>query len=296
VSASASDGWSTWRAPAVAARSSVNYEIIAVSCTWPGEKIKMAQSDIIAGGSDIIVEGSDIIAKDVDAHERDDFATDLMWAAYEGDKGEVERLIRNHPDQLGRKEGHININDRAITNGTALMIAAACGHREVVRLLVTHEGGESDDNGKTALIAAAQAGYDDCVELLLMSESGNQDRYKKTALMWAAQEGYHRCVNLLACEKHMVDKNGETALMWAAKRGRAECVRLLLDEGGTQSKVGRTALMWAAYSNHADCVEPLVDREKDKETTGRCWNYSPPVTALDIAKMRRNQRILDLLE
>ena len=134
--------------------------------------------------------------------------TALMRAA---DRNDVEAVRALIPLQKGKKMmGDVTINGWAIHGGTALMIAAACGHAEAVRLLVEHEGGMQDADGRTALMWAARADHPGCVGLLLEREGGMQDSYGWTALMWAAYKGHTECARLLA-EK---EKDMKTTRRW----------------------------------------------------------------------------------
>ena len=218
--------------------------------------------------------------------------TALMRAA---DRNDVEAVRALIPLQKGRKTtGCIGTNRAWIFEGTALMIAAAYGHTEVVRLLVEHEmgmrdsygytalmmaarnsrtgcvklllekeAGIRDNQGWTALILAARSGYVECIKLLVKREGGMRDAFGKTALMYAAQGGHTGCIKLLIEKESKVqDKDGVTALMVAAENGNSELITLLLEkEGGMQTVEGWTALVKAAEKSHVECADLLMERE-----------------------------------
>ncbi|ESU44607.1 Serine/threonine protein kinase [Giardia duodenalis] len=196
--------------------------------------------------------------------------TALMRAAEKGDVKAVRALI---PLQKGKKMiGDAYINGLRISNGTALMMAAAHGHTEVVKLLVEHESGMQDKYGKTALIYAAENGHTDCIKLLVEKEAGMRDNY------------------------------GWTALMNAAENNNLEHVKLLLEkEGGMKNSGGYTALMIAIKSNNVDCVRLLAKKEGHIKRTYKRDNigYSSAQTctetALDIAKANRCKAIIAIL-
>ena len=68
---------------------------------------------------------------------------------------------------------------------TALMIAAAAGHKESVELLAPLEIGLTDDDWHTALMYACENGHPDCA-LLLKDE---EQRFWATALMLIVRYG-----------------------------------------------------------------------------------------------------------
>ena len=222
--------------------------------------------------------------------------TALMRAAERGDLEAVRALM---PLQKGRKTtGFAHIN-RLWTpkGGTALMMAAACGHAEVVRLLVEDEGGMVDKKGVTALMHAAENGHTDCVKLLLEKEANMQRNDGWTALMFATARGHVECVKLLLKkEAGLKGENGLTALMKAAENGYVECVNLIIEkEASMQDNDGRTALMKAVYWNRIECARLLAEREKDMKTTYKWFGYLPGTTALDIAKERGHTEIVSIL-
>ena len=163
----------------------------------------------------------------------EDGVTALIRAAVRGDVNAVRALI---PLQKGKKMARDTyINGLRISSGTALMIAATCGHTEVVGLLVEHEGGMQDDAWWTALMFAAKSGHADCVKLLVEKEAGMQDKDGRTALMLAAINGHTECVKLLlererdmrTTRKWFGYLPGTTALDIAKREGRIEIVSIL---------------------------------------------------------------------
>src|ERR1044071_6146667 len=84
----------------------------------------------------------------------------LLNAAFKGDLGEVNKLIK--------READVN----AVNSGgfTPLIAAAEKGHQKIVALLLTH-GAEvkqaTTDNGTTPLLVAVEKGYRKIVGMLL---------------------------------------------------------------------------------------------------------------------------------
>ncbi|ESU41721.1 Serine/threonine protein kinase [Giardia duodenalis] len=238
-------------------------------------------------------EAAKVIVPHNDSTDRNDI-TGLMQAAERNDLKVVRELI---PLQRKRRADRITINGWIIFKETALMRAVICGHLEVARLLMEHEGSLKDGIGRTALIFAAKSGHAECVELLLEKEASIRDNQSWTALMWAVYNNKLECAKLLLeKEACMQARNGMTALMYAAENGHVECVNLLVaKEGSMQNRWGSTALMIAAERNHVECVRLLTEKEKDIKTT-RTWSGFPPgTTALDIAKERGHTEIVSIL-
>ena len=156
---------------------------------------------------------------------------------------------------------------------TALSVAAAVGHVEVVRILVEHWVAEAgpkarDDDGRTALMWVAGAGQVEVVRLLLANGANihAQDADSTTVLMWAAFGGGVEVVRLLlanGADINAQDKYGYTALTWAAWGGDVEVVRLLLESGAdihTRTNEGTTALILAVYEGHVEAARILVEQ------------------------------------
>ena len=119
-----------------------------------------------------------------------------------------------------------------VSEFTAIMLAAAEGHVEVVRILadaLTAEQINTATNmGNTALTFAALRGHDDMVEILtkkLTAEQINKaGKDGLTALMLAARNGHYKVVKILANKLSAEQINhawedGFTALMLAAENG-----------------------------------------------------------------------------
>ena len=134
---------------------------------------------------------------DVNARDKGNGMTVLMWAVYQG-HGDVARL-------LIEKGAHVNAK---LDGGkTVLMFAAHRGRPSIGKLLIERGADVNAKNryGGTALITAAGNGHLDVVELLI-------------------KEGAH--VNAKA-------GNGATALKLAQQAGHAEIAKLLREKGAS---------------------------------------------------------------
>ncbi|KWX11256.1 T-complex protein 1/ alpha subunit/ Thioredoxin peroxidase [Giardia duodenalis assemblage B] len=120
-----------------------------------------------------------------------------MMSPCRGDMDAVRALM---PLQKGKKMmGDTHINGLRISRGTALMMAAAHGHAECIKLLLNREADMQDEDGYTALMSAVINNDLECAGLLAKREG-----HMKTTCKW---NGY---------------PPGSTALSIAERRGHRE--------------------------------------------------------------------------
>uniref|UniRef100_A0A0G4HXG7 Uncharacterized protein n=1 Tax=Chromera velia CCMP2878 TaxID=1169474 RepID=A0A0G4HXG7_9ALVE len=199
---------------------------------------------------------------EVETEETDPQA--LTDASRKGDLLKVKHTIED-----GRAKLNLDMQDE---NGkTALILASANGHTDIVRLLVDAKAyvDMQDRYGKTALILASFHGHTDIVRLLVDAKANvdMQDSYGQTALILASENGHTDIVRLLVDAKanvDMQDRCGKTALILASFHGHTDIVRLLVDAKANvdmQGEIGKTALILASENGHTDIVRLLVDAE-----------------------------------
>jgi len=106
--------------------------------------------------------------------------------------------------------------------------------------------------------------------------------------------------------QEMVDAGGDvnisdevfgTPLGAATASARYEAVKLLLDKGADVNAAdsqGYTPLMWAAQSGNPDLVRLFLSRGADPNASNK--KLSGKFTALAIAKFKKNEEIVKLLE
>ncbi|OBT62104.1 hypothetical protein VE03_09005 [Pseudogymnoascus sp. 23342-1-I1] len=220
----------------------------------------------------------------------------IHLAAYFGLKNVMAALLKkgHHPDS------------KAAHGATPLSLAAAYGHEEVVKLLLTTSGVDidiKDTDGYTPLSMAATNGHGGMVKLLLATASidiNSRNMYGETPLLMAAMNGHKGVVKLLLATAG-VDINsrsiygGETPLLMAALRGHEEVVKLLLATASvdvdSKSNNGRTPLSMAASGGHEEVVKLLVAtagvdvNSKDDEDE----------TPLSVAASNGNKNVVRLL-
>ena len=153
----------------------------------------------------------------------------------------------------------------------ALMVAAHAGHAPCVAALMTNgmSGWVSSmrSGAFTALTLAAANGHTQVVELLLAFSSPNhQNKNQRTALTLAAKGGHLGCVKLLApiTDRSKQDEFGQTAFLAAISANQVECVRHLMqyEDINRLTHFGWTALMFAIWSGGHACI-PVLRPDSD---------------------------------
>jgi serine/threonine-protein phosphatase 6 regulatory ankyrin repeat subunit B len=188
-------------------------------------------------------------ASDVD-HRNADGSTPLQWAAYDGDLGEVRRLIEAGADvSLANNYGV-----------TPMGLAAEVADTGILRLLL-EAGADADSpnpEGQTALMAVARTGNVEAAQLLLDHGAAVDRRENwggQTALMWASARRHPEMMRLLISNGADVD----------ARSTHRDYQRHVTAEGRPKSldSGGLTPLLYAARENCMACVEVLLDRGAD---------------------------------
>jgi len=172
------------------------------------------------------------------------------------------------------KQG-VDVNERSQEGNTALILAAANNHPEVIQLLLSNPAIDvnmQNNAGKTALILAATKGYLGIVELLLgnptidlnIQDFTSQGEPNWTALMLAAMKGYEDIVRLLithGADVNKVTARGHTALTYAVEYDYSTIVALLL-EGGADASVtiwGETIVAFAKRKHFDEVLQVIKD-------------------------------------
>ena len=237
-------------------------------------------------------------------------------------RGSLAKLVR------ALKDG-ADIHLRDEEGGTALIVAALHGNRDVVEFLVDQgvEIDAMDEPGWTALMIACHQGHSDVVRLLLEKKASQsvRDRQGKTALEWAMEKKHYEIVTLLKSygtvrepdedlvkgvlsgdlelvKKALVcggnpgirdDDNGNL-LIRACQKGHREVAGFLISKGvsvNAKDNNGWTPLMIASHQGHRDLTEFLLSRGAD---AGARTNQG--FSARDWAKRNRHREVLSVLE
>lgn len=170
------------------------------------------------------------------------------------------------------REG-LDINAVYLDEGSALGVASAMGHREIVQLLLDR-GAKVDMAGLSDLIPPVARCYFKTVQILLehganpnLEDEGDPRRY--TSLQHAVGAGNVAMTKMLldkgAINNAGQDDTQETPLDIAVRKGHLGIIRILLETPsyiGARDRVGRTLpLHFAAERNHLNMMRLLLQSE-----------------------------------
>ena len=197
----------------------------------------------------------------------DDLATPLIIAARDGKLDFVKVLLRYEANIEAR--GMIKIDGEVIEDCTALWIAAAKGHFDVVRLLI-EQNAEVDGKtltNSTPLRAAAFDGHLDIVRCLVENGADVNARtnFNSTPLMLTCHNGHLDVASYLV--KHganinLQDNKGCSCLHRALEGGHVQlaCELLALGAKQTQNLNRLTPLLEASNDCKIEMVEWFINR------------------------------------
>lgn len=215
----------------------------------------------------------------------------LLQAVENGDAEKVASL-------LGKKGASATKHDSE--GKTAFHLAAAKGHVECLKVMVTHgvDVTAQDSSGHSALHIAAKNGHPEYIKKLLQYKSPAEsvDNLGKTALHYAAAQGSLQAVQVLCEHKspiNLKDLDGNIPLLVAIQNGHSEAGHFLLDHGAdvnSRDKNGRTALMLACETGSANTVEALIKKGADLNLVDSLGH-----NALYYSKLSENAGIQSLL-
>ncbi|XP_048197638.1 M-phase phosphoprotein 8 [Perognathus longimembris pacificus] len=147
----------------------------------------------------------------------------------------------------------------AVKNGDYITVKVALNSDEEYNL------DQEDSSGMTLVMLAAAGGQDDLLRLLITkgAKVNGQQKNGTTALIHAAEKNFLTTVAILLEAGAFVNvqqSNGETALMKACKRGNSDIVRLVIEWGADcniLSKHQNNALYFAKQCNNMLVYELL---------------------------------------
>lgn len=179
---------------------------------------------------------------------------DLLTAVKLNDIPAAEALFAKGMD--------VNTTDRGAN--TLLMLAVRETHTDMVKRLLQRQAKVAAKNGygESALMLAAAKGNLEIVKLLIGSGAAvNQTGWN--ALIYAAWQGKTEVLKYLlekGADINAVSPNGVSALMMAARGGHFDAVKLLLWEvadPNIKNDSGATALAWALKAGNTDIADLL---------------------------------------
>ncbi|CAL8379480.1 unnamed protein product [Gadus morhua 'NCC'] len=190
------------------------------------------------------------------------------------------------------------VNTRATNGQTAVFMAAAEGHTDVVKLLVTAGANLNvkDASGLTPLLAAV-SNDKPATAMALIRKGGAvhvTDASGQSCLHLASAQGSSELVSMLLRFGALNRRNVEqkTALYLAAEHGHHECLEMLAAAGANveiQATDGGTALMAATEAQSEPCVDALLKHGADPNV--ECCEYGPQL-AIHAAAVGDNVNIL----
>lgn len=193
-------------------------------------------------------------------------ATPLVIACRNGHYDVAEYLIeRCHADL--EQPGSVMFDGETIEGAPPLWCAAAAGHLDIVKLLISHGAkvNTTTRTNSTPLRAACFDGHLEIVKYLVQHGADIEvaNRHGHTCLMIACYKGHIRIAKYLLSLKASVNRKsvkGNTALHDCAESGSLEILKLLIEHGATMDvdSYGMTPLLAAAVTGHNHIVEYLI--------------------------------------
>ncbi len=230
-------------------------------------------------------------------------------------------LYRDTPLIKAAARGYLDIVDLLLKAGanpdtqnkdreTALTWATRRKNIKIMNLLLEKNANPNlqQHELKTALMIAAEQGDTGAVEILLKKNADPyiKSKYGKNALFFAAEQGHCDIAHLLLQSLVQLQKLTTTSIESASKEKNSylcllpgDLVKLATKYTITAYRInmihavsdyGSTPLHGATFYGHADFVRLLLEHGADKTIKN---NFGK--TALDIAKEKSNQAIIDLL-
>ncbi|KAK4132707.1 ankyrin [Trichocladium antarcticum] len=187
-----------------------------------------------------------------------DPAIRLRRAIHSNDALLARRILASHPSLLHNPD--LSLSGNANSN---LHLAATLGHLAICRLLIdlNHEAGTPalNDDHQTALMLAAAAGHTEIVHALSEADPAailRQDVRGRDAIMEASLHGHDTAVQILltyapggaADALARADLEGNTALHFASSNGHLLVLRTLLAAGADAGRKNVWSWTAEAYS------------------------------------------------
>lgn len=167
-----------------------------------------------------------ILSNNIFSMQKDEQEGQLIEAAFNNSIEVIERLL---------KQG-VDVDEKNKSGNTALMIAAANGNTEMLRMLI--------------YMAKANVNIQDC--------------YGNTPLMWAVVKGYAEIVNILInanADVNIQNHEGRTALIYAVGEENKDIVEILVKANADlniKDHKDKTALIYAKQIGKEDIVNFLI--------------------------------------
>ena len=219
-------------------------------------------------------------------------AAPLYYAAFCGFPDVIGKLIREHPEHVIARGGHL---------GTALHAASRMNHLNVVQCLLRHGADVNAPGlrGRTPLLFASYWGCIEVAKWLIEHGADVNARDEvdhETSLHLAAYCGHFEIVRTLFKHNANINarsKSGSTPLHFASYYEHVDTVRFLLNHSAdpnARSTVQQTSLHEASSSGHVDIARLLLEHGAEvdaEEQHGR--------TSYQIALDKGHDEVIQLL-
>ncbi|XP_069938510.1 inversin-B-like isoform X3 [Cherax quadricarinatus] len=230
-------------------------------------------------------------------------STEAHHAAEVGDVDSLQKLVKEHPENLSIQDNYgntplhlaakggylecceiileistkeVNLKNKAGNSPLLLSIETGKKSTKITELLI-HNGSKLNMTYKgkwTALHIASEKGNVETLKLLLKHDKKclrAKDSEGLTSLHVAAKNGHKRTCNELVEAGANIeerDSHGSTPLHWAAKMGFTECCRKLLEHNASinsENSMGNTPLhlLCASGKEKPDCARLLIEYGAD---------------------------------
>lgn len=190
-----------------------------------------------------------------------------IFVAIAEDRKEIVGLL------LSRPELQINTGNPEQLDRTALLLAVRLGNLNITQKLLKIPGidvNKQDVDGYTALSIACAKGHSEIVRILLEQQDVNTNLTTHvaglSALMLAVSQEDTTTVRLLldcGADPHCRDNNGGSAVAQAVERGSILAIKIMLEHHidlRTMDDEGRSLIHLAAMKGHTDVIRILSER------------------------------------
>lgn len=230
----------------------------------------------------LLASGTD--ALNIDTRGEMPYLAPWEWAVLAGNNDALKLLL----EKVTRIPPRDDSSQRRLA--TAAGMNNIVSTRELLRHGLPVDILSASGNGTTALMIAAAGGRTEVMKLLLDAGANPQlqDRRGDSSLMAAVRIGSLEAVRMLqerGVDPNQRDIDGRTALIWAARTGRLDIVNALLEKGADISlsdSAGQNALMVATAKGHTAVASAL--RERGATATGSSFRNSPLTARVAVEK------------
>ncbi|CAC5376406.1 unnamed protein product [Mytilus coruscus] len=184
----------------------------------------------------------------------------------------TQYFIRYSLSSFVAQRYRINSTNEDHKLGITLIESAWEGHADVIKLLMEMDCNinETDEFGRTALFVASARGHLDVVEMLLYEHNADvslSDKNKRTPLYSACEEGYEQIARILiekGAEILARDIDGCSSFLKACAHAHKNIAEILLgkckEEIRNTDNLGKTSIIEAARHGQRNIVSFLLDK------------------------------------